>query len=93
MIRPGDRAHHPALLGLFSLVTLWADQHCTTDLISPRQASWSSKPLPTVADALASGRRELWQSTMSSTSANAPDTVKMPRAVLNRLTDLACYPA
>jgi hypothetical protein len=59
----------------------------------PAQASWSSKPLPTVADALASVRREFWQSTISSTSPNAPDTVKMPRAVLNRLTDLACYPA
>ena len=83
----------PALLGLFSLVTLWADQHCTTELIAPRQASWYSKPLPTFADALASVRHELWQSTISSTSPNALDTVKIPRAVLNRLTDLACYPA
>ena len=83
----------PALLGLFSLGTLWADQHRTIDLISPRQASWYSKPPPIFTDALASGRRELWQSTISSTSPNAPDTVKMPRAVLNRLTDLACYPA
>jgi hypothetical protein len=26
------------------------------------------------------------------TSPNASDTIKMPRVVLNHLTDLACYP-
>jgi hypothetical protein len=83
----------PALLGLFSLVALWAHQHSTAELASPRQASWYSKPLPTFADALAAVRRTLWQSMISNTSTNASDTVKMPRAVLNRLTDLACYPA
>ena len=83
----------PALLGLFSLVTLWAHQHGAADLATPRQAGWYSKPLPTFADALAVVRRALWNGTISNTSPNAPDTVKMPRAVLNRLTDLACYPA
>jgi hypothetical protein len=83
----------PALLGLFSLVALWAHQHCSAELASPRQASWYSKPLPTFADALAAVRRDLWQSMISNTSPNASDTVKMPRAVLNRLTELACYPA
>jgi hypothetical protein len=83
----------PALLGLFSLVALWAHQHCPTERSSPRQASWYAKPQPTFADALAAVRRILWQSMISNTSPNASDTVKMPRAVLNRLTDLACYPA
>ena len=49
--------------------------------------------MPTFADALATVRRALWQSMISSTSPNASDTVKMPRAVLNHLTELACYPA
>src|SRR5689334_1380808 len=83
----------PALLGLFSLVALWADQHCTAQIASPRQASWYAKPLPTFADALAAVRHTLWQSIISNTSPNASDTVKMSRAVLNRLTELACYPA
>ena len=83
----------PALLGLFPLVALWAHQHCPADLASPRGASWYPKPLPTFADALASVRRALWDATISSTSVHAPDTVEMPRAVLNRLTELACYPA
>jgi hypothetical protein len=81
------------LLGLFSLVALWADQHGPAERTSPRQASWYAKPLPTFADALAAVRRTLWQSMISNTSPNASDTVKMPRAVLNHLTELACYPA
>jgi hypothetical protein len=83
----------PALLGLFSLVALWANQHCAAQITSPRQASWYSKPLPTFTDALAAVRRTLWQSTISNMSPNASDTVKMPHAVLNRLIELACYPA
>ena len=47
----------------------------------------------TFADALAAVRRTLWQSMISNTSPSASDTVKMSRAVLNRLTELACYPA
>jgi hypothetical protein len=81
------------LLGLFSLVALWAHQHCLAERASPRQASWYSKPQPTFADALAAVRRTLWQSIISNTSPNASDTVKMPRTVLNHLTELACYPA
>ena len=83
----------PALLGLFSLVALWAHQHCSAERASPRQASWYSKPLPTFADALARSAPYLWQSTISDTSPNASDTLKMPPTVLNRLAELACYPA
>ncbi len=82
----------PALLGLFSLVTLWAHQHGTEELASPRQASWYSKPLPTFADALATVRRALWRNRIFNGSPNGPDIVKMPRAVLDHLTDFACYP-
>jgi hypothetical protein len=81
------------LLGLFSLVALWVHQHCPAERASPRQASWYSKPLPTFVDALAAVRRTLWQSTISNMSRNEPDTVKMPHTVLNRLTEIACYPA
>jgi len=50
----------PALLGLFSLVTLWAHPRMgpTADLVC--QAAWYRKPLPTFSDALALVRRELW---------------------------------
>jgi hypothetical protein len=37
----------PALLGLFSLVTLWAHDLYAGEAPAPRTASWCSKPLPT----------------------------------------------
>src|SRR3712207_9220164 len=66
----------PALLGLFSLVALWAHQHGTAELALPRQASWYAKPQPTFADALAALRRTLWQSMISNVSPNAPEDRK-----------------
>ena len=36
----------PALLGLFSLITLWANELYATHAPAPRTASWNSKPLP-----------------------------------------------
>src|SRR5580704_3515464 len=50
----------PALLGLFSLITLWANELYATHAPAPRTARWYPKALPTFSDALAAVRRELW---------------------------------
>jgi len=83
----------PALLGLFSLVTLWAHRPmgAAGDLV--RQAAWYPKPLPTFSDALALVRRELWTQAAFGISSSDPDMVKIPRAFLDRLTDALCYAA
>jgi len=49
----------PALLGLFSLVTLWAHPWMGPTAAIVRQATWYPKPRPTFSDALALVRREL----------------------------------
>ena len=49
----------PALLGLFSLITLRAHNLYVRGTSAPRTESWYSKPLPTFSDALARVRREL----------------------------------
>jgi hypothetical protein len=54
------RRSAPALLGLFSLVTLFAHQHMTKGADSARQTAWYRKPHPTFSDALAQVRRQLW---------------------------------
>ena len=82
----------PALLGLFSLVTLLAHPHLPT-ADGVRQAAWYPKPLPTFADAPAVARRQLWQHTLSCTSVPATDTVEVPRPVIQRLTEALCYAA
>jgi len=83
----------PALLGLFSLVTLWAHPHMGAAKGVVRQAAWYHKPLPTFSDALALVRRELWSQTSSCMSASGPEMIKVPRALVDRLTDALCYAA
>ncbi len=51
----------PALLGLFSLVTLWAHREMSRTGTLVRQAAWYPKPLPTFSDAFALVRRELYR--------------------------------
>jgi len=83
----------PALLGLSSLVTLWAHPRMgpTTDVV--RQAAWYPKARPTFSDALALVRRELWAQSAFCISASDPDMIAIPRAFVNRLTDALCYAA
>ncbi len=85
----------PALLGLFSLVTLFAHQRMRQAAGTlRRQAAWYHKRHPTFADALALVRKELWaqEQTFCGSPAEA-DTVKVPRAFVERLTDAVCYAA
>ena len=83
----------PALLGLFSLVTRYAHPYMGPPDATIRQAAWYHKPLPTFSDALALTRRELWAQTGFCISVSAPEMVKVPRALLEHLTDALCYAA
>lgn len=83
----------PVLLGLFSLVTLRADCLCTRHTMPVRLAAWYTKERPTFADAIALTRRYLWSSCHFSTSSHRRDVVKVPRSLLERLTDAVCYAA
>jgi len=83
----------PALLGLFSLVALMANDLITSFTIPVRTAAWYTKELPTFADALALVRRCLWRRCHFSTSSQSRDVVKVPRALLERLTEVVCYAA
>jgi hypothetical protein len=90
---PALRRTPPALLGLFSLVTLAAHWRLGETAGPVRQAAWYQKPDLTVADALALVRRQLWAQVAFCTSASQPDTVKVPRRFVDRLTDTLCYAA
>jgi hypothetical protein len=82
----------PALLGLFSLITLWAEDALDHE-VSPRRAAWYPKPQPTFSDALAAVRYQLWTSATFSTFLDHGDAAKIPRGLLKRLTRAACFPA
>ena len=81
----------PALLGLFSLVTLLAHQSASGGTLPVRQAAWYAKPLPTFSDALAVVRRQLWHSMSLQTSPSETDMEKVPRFLLTRFADALCY--
>jgi len=83
----------PALLGLFSLITLWAQHLCGETSPPPRSATWYSKTLPTFSDALALVRRELWADHDFRTSATAAEIVQIPQTTFNALIGAACYAA
>jgi hypothetical protein len=81
------------LLGLFSLVTRLAEQHLSQSPVTVRLPTWSRKDHFSFADALAVVRRELWASQTFWLSTNATDTVKVPRVLIEHLTDTLCYAA
>ena len=83
----------PVLLGLFSLVTLFAHRQMTQAPDAFRQVVWYDKNLPTFSDALALVRKELWVQETFCDSSRETDTVKVPRAFMERLTDTVCYAA
>ena len=84
----------PALLGLFSLVALFADQQKERMSKAVRRAAWYEKPHPTFSDALALVRKGLWaQEGSFCGSPWETDMVKVPRVLVERLTDEVCYTA
>ena len=83
----------PVLLGLFSLITLWADDLFRDAHPVVRAASWYTKSSATFSDAIASVRRELWTHGNLQTSSQQQDMPKIPPNLLVGLLNAACYPA
>ncbi|MDP8973473.1 MAG: transposase [Actinomycetota bacterium] len=83
----------PTLLGLFSFVTLFAHHRMIQAAGAFQRAAWYHKTHPTFADALALVRKELWAYATFRGSPADTETVKVPRAFMERLTDALCYAA
>jgi hypothetical protein len=83
----------PALLGLFSLVTLLAHDLAASASFPLPQAAWYPKTTPTFADAIALVRRHLWAQTTFCMSPLSPEMQQVPRALVDRLAELLCYAA
>ena len=84
----------PLVLAMFSIVTLLAQQdYRHKQKLFVRQAAWYVKRLATFSDALATVRQQLWREVGFHTSRSATDSVKVNRALLERLTEALCYAA
>jgi hypothetical protein len=82
----------PALLGLFSLVALWAGQLAQERGPAVECVRWYPKPLPTFGDALALIRRELWAAQVFTTSPAGRTAQNVPAGLVDRLLLVACRP-
>jgi DDE superfamily endonuclease len=83
----------PALLGLFSLVTVFAHQILNEQPLSIRSAAWYTKSVATFSDTLALVRQQLWPVEGFWMSPANPDVVTIPKALFDRLTDTLAYAA
>jgi hypothetical protein len=83
----------PALLGLFSLVTLFAHHLLDEQPFPVRQSAWYAKALPTFSDTLAFVRQHLWSSTFFSTSSSQADMMQIPRALFDHFVETLAFTA
>ena len=83
----------PALVSLYSIITLTAHLLIEKGTTCVRSTAWYSKTRPTFSDAIAWVRRQLWEHIHFSTSQQETDMVQMPRALLERFTEALCYAA
>lgn len=81
----------PALLALFSLVTLFAHQLLHGQALPVRQAAWYHKTQPTFSDTLALVRQHLWPLSISYLSPPTPDLQLIPTALFQRLIDTLAF--
>ena len=83
----------PALFGLYSLITLWAADPKLARELRPRSTAWYTKGEPSFSDAIALVRRRFWAIENLSVSRQGRDSVEIPAAVLQRLTETLCFAA
>lgn len=83
----------PALFALYSIITLLAARLVESNKLPVRSAAWYVKESATFSDTIAYVRRWLWSHHHFQMSQTTSDMIKVPRSLLERLTDTLCYAA
>lgn len=81
----------PCLLGMFSLITMMAQELSNGGKLKIRSAIWYHKELATFSDAIGCVRQQIWEFESFQTSENEVEMIKIPRAFLETLTDTLCF--
>lgn len=81
----------PALLALFSFVTLFAHALLHGQPLPVRKAAWYHKTQPTFSDTLAFVRQTLWPVSISYLSPATPDMQLIPTTLFRRLIDSLAF--
>lgn len=83
----------PAVFALYSVVTLLAARLLETQNLPVRRAAWYAKESATFSDTIAYVRRYLWTHQHFQMSETATEMIKIPRSLVERLTETLCYAA
>jgi hypothetical protein len=83
----------PAILGLFSFITLLAHHLSRSRPIPTRTAAWYHKTQPTFSDAIARVREYLWMNTKFPNSLAQTGLLAFPEPIVHGLMDTLCYAA
>ncbi len=83
----------PVLLGLFSIVTLWAHDLSKSRSFKPRDAAWYPKAVLTFSDAIAAVRRQIWAHQTSFLSRPSRYHIEIPRHIWHRMQNALAYAA
>jgi hypothetical protein len=80
----------PALLSLYSIVTLTAPQLLQKGALILRTTAWYAKVHSTFCDAIALVRQHVWAHMHFSTSQQETDMIQIPRVLFERFLDVVC---
>jgi hypothetical protein len=83
----------PCLFGLFSLITIMAEELSKAEKLKIRSAVWYEKEVASFSDAIGCVRQQIWESQSFQTSENEYEIIKIPRSFLETLTDTLCFAA
>jgi hypothetical protein len=83
----------PALLAMFSIVTLWAHDLSKSRKLRPWTAAWYQKDVLTFSDAIAAVRREIWAHQISCMSRPHRDRIEIPQHIWRRMQNALAYAA
>jgi len=83
----------PALLSLYSIITLTAQRLIEQGATCLRSTAWYRKTHPTFSDAMALVRQHVWNHLHFSMSPQETDMIKIPRELFERFIDAVCYAA
>jgi DDE superfamily endonuclease len=83
----------PALLALYSIITLLSHDIFKQRKLKPRTVAWYTKSVLTFSDAIAAIRREIWLHQISFMSRPHRNSVEIPRHIWNRVQDALAYAA
>ncbi|MEO6590381.1 MAG: hypothetical protein ABIP06_13870 [Pyrinomonadaceae bacterium] len=81
----------PCLMGMFSLVTMVAEELSKQGKLKMRQAVWYHKQVATFSDAIGCVRQQIWEWQSFQTSVSKVEMIKIPRQYLECLTDTLCF--